>query len=94
MRQVGVAYLSIFIDNLQCRIILNKILDEWICVGQIVGGGGDKDHKILSFFGVEEFIFGCGGCTYDYSVKFEQILLGCTFFWGERLRSIYFCHLV
>ena len=59
MRQVGVAYLSIFIDNLQCRIILNKILDEWICVGQIVGGG-DKNHKILSFFGVEELIFDVG----------------------------------
>ena len=28
---------------------------------------GDKDHKILSFFGVEEFIFGCGGCMITLS---------------------------
>ena len=91
MRQVGVAYLSIFIDNLQCRIILNKILDEWICVGRIVGG--DKDHKILSFFGVEEFIFGCGGCMITLSnlnICYWVVL----FEWGKRLRSIYFCHLV
>jgi len=91
MRQVGVAYLSIFIDNVQCRIILNKIMDEWRCVGRISGGG--KDNKILNSFGVEEFIFGCGGCMITLSnlnISYWVV----HFFWGERLRSINFCRLV